>query len=68
MVDRNLYARVRRAIMEQKEPFCISDLYDSLKDITDNRDLILECLNEKYEAGLIHYVAIEEGRWAYVVS
>lgn len=64
----NLYGEIRRTILSQELPFCISDLYDLLESLTDDRDLILEILNELYDRRLIDYRAIEEGRYAFVVA
>ncbi len=67
-MEYNLCTEIRRAILKQKEPFCISDLYGRLKDLTDNRDLILQCLEELFDRRLLDYKHIEKDIWAFVVS
>ena len=63
----NLCSKIRSAILKQ-EPFCISDLYGRLKDLTDNRDMILQCLEELYAERLLDYRPIEKELCAFVVS
>lgn len=64
----NLCTEIRRAILKQETPFCISDLYSRLKSLTDDRDLILQCLDELYDKKLLDYRSIGKDLWAFVVS
>ena len=68
LYKKELYRKVRRAILEQKESFCIIDLYYMLEDITDDRDLILDCFEDLYRAGLFAYKEVKENVWAFVAS
>ena len=64
----NLCLEVRQAILKQQTPFCISDLYNRLKSLTDDRNLILQCLDELYARKLVDYKSIKENLWAFVVT
>ena len=50
---------IRKEILEQVTPFCISDLYDRLeqKELYNKR-LIMIVLNELYDEGLVEYKKI----------
>lgn len=52
--------KVRRAILEQTSPFCMTDLIRRLsqKGLND-KGVIVEELNELFECGLIKYGAVE---------
>lgn len=67
-MEYNLCTEIRQAILKQKGPFCISDLYVRLKNLTDDRNLILQCLDELYDKRLVDYKSIEKDLWAFVVS
>lgn len=67
-MENNLRSKIRREIANQKEPFCLIDIYAELEKITDDRNLILECVNDLFEARLLDYRYVnEEGQWAFVV-
>ena len=52
----NEHKRVWKAILNQTKPFCITDLFNRLEkqSITDKK-LIMQVLNEQFEAGLVSY-------------
>lgn len=52
-MEHNLYTKIREAILGQKEPFCLSDIYVRLKGLTDDRNLILQCVEELFAAKLL---------------
>ena len=64
---------IRKIILDQTKPFCISDLYIRIEKIKPaNRGLILEVLNEIYDEGLILYVKLPKKigntNYAFVVD
>lgn len=64
----NLRSEILREISNQKQPFCLIDIYAELEKITDDRNLILECVNALFAARLLDYRYInEEEQWAFVV-
>lgn len=67
-MEYNLCTKIRQSILKQKIPFCLSDIYIRLKWITDDRDLILQCVDELFEAKLLDFRWIKENLWAFVVS
>ena len=66
---KNLRSIVREAILKQTEPFCISDIYFRLENVTKDRELILQVLDELYDEQLLDHVCInrENHLWAFVV-
>lgn len=64
----NLYGEVRRAILNQDTPFTSTDLYYELKGLTDDRNLILQCLDGLYDRRLIDYRSVGENLYAFVVT
>lgn len=67
-MEYNLCTKIRQAILEQKSPFCLSDIYTRLKWLTDDRDLILQCVDELLNAKLLDFRHIKEDLWAFVVT
>ena len=66
---------VRRFILDQKEPFCITDILErfSIYKNIEDRGLILDELDDLYDEGLIGYEEIKRGDtsysiWAFVVK
>ena len=59
---------VRVQILNQKQPFCLSDIYTrmSKKNITD-KELVTQVLNELYDEGLIEYSKISTQKYAFSV-
>ena len=55
----SLRSNVRVQILNQKEPFCLSDIYlrMSMENIND-KELVTQVLNELYSEGLIEYSKI----------
>ena len=53
--------RVWKAILDQTRPFCQADLFNRLEkqSITD-RELILQVLDEQFEAGLVAYSQVRK--------
>ena len=61
----------RKAILNIKEPFCISDLFTYMGQIGfSNRRMVLQLLNELFEDGLIDYVRINKptAEFAFIVK
>ncbi|MCI9039897.1 MAG: hypothetical protein HFJ29_08630 [Clostridia bacterium] len=67
-MEYNLSTKIRQAILEQTTPFCLSDIYVRLKWLTNDRDLILQCVEELFGAKLLDFRCIREDLWAFVVS
>ena len=75
-MESNTLSFVWKAILKMRKPFCIIDLYARLykKGVTD-RELILQVLDEMYDAGLIDFHKIEgvvdedgEEVWGFTVT
>lgn len=61
---------VREKILEQKTPFCITEIYSILKDITTDKQLILQVLYELQNNQLLTYECIDPANelYAFIVK
>lgn len=69
----NVCTKIRQTILSMEKPFCITDLFAALNsEGIDDRDLILEILDELYERGIIEYRRregiIDDPKWAFYVA
>lgn len=65
--------KIRQIILSMEKPFCIADLFDVLTEQEiENRDLILQILDELYNEGLIDYRRhdgiVDEPIWAFHIA
>lgn len=58
-------AEARLAILSRTKPFSLSDLCDAFPD---DKNLIIQALNELYNEGLIVYRQIAQGQFAFVAD
>lgn len=70
---KDTYTTIRQTILAMEKPFCIADLFIALDSRgVDDRNLILEVLDELYERGLIEYRrregVVDDPKWAFHVA
>ena len=72
-MEKNTPQNVRNEIFNQKDPFCLTDIINRLKETgITNEGLILLILNELFNAGFLDYKEVissnGEKIWAFVVK
>lgn len=69
----NVCIKIQQTILDMEKPFCITDLFAALNsEGINDRDLILEILDELYDRGIIEYRrregVVDEPKWAFHVA
>lgn len=59
--------KIARYIIDLKNPFKVSELYQKLEEnnISTDKEIILDVLNELYQNGLVDGKELEGGNWGY---